>query len=361
LYDKILARASAPVAARDNPTGLRTMRAVAYRKPLPIENEESLIDIEVDAPSPSGRDLLVEVRAVSVNPVDVKRRARDDPRGAPRILGYDAAGIVVATGPQAQLFRLRDRVFYAGAIGRPGTNAEFHLVDERIGGRMPRSLGFAEAAALPLTSLTAWELMFERIGIRRKPEPDRRTVLIVGGAGGVGSIAIQLARQLTELTVIATASRPETRAWCQSLGAHHVIDHSLPLQPQLEALGFASIDVILPLTASDRHLPELGRILGPQGHLGVIDDSKGFDFAALRGKSASVHFELMFSRSSFETADMIRQHEILDEVARLVDAGTLRPTMTENLGRIDAANLRRAHRIVESGRSVGKIVLAGFD
>jgi NADPH:quinone reductase len=337
------------------------MRAVAYRKPLPIENEESLIDIEVDAPSPSGRDLLVEIRAVSVNPVDIKRRARDDPQGAPRILGYDAAGVVVGTGPQAQLFRPGDTVFYAGAIGRAGTNAELHVVDERIVGRMPRSLGFAEAAALPLTSLTAWELMFERIGLRRKPEPDRRTLLIVGGAGGVGSIAIQLARQLTDLTIIATASRPQTRVWCEGLGAHHVIDHSLPLKPQLEALGFPSVDVILSLTASDLHLPELARILSPQGHLGVIDDPKGFDFAPLRGKSASVHFELMFSRSSFETPDMIHQHEILDAIAGLVEAGTLRSTMTENLGRIDATNLRRAHAIVESGRSVGKIVLAGFD
>ena len=227
-------------------------------------------------------------------------------------------------------------------------------------GRKPISLGFAAAAALPLTSLTAWELMFERIGIRRGADADRRTILIVGGAGGVGSIATQLARRLTGLTVIATASRPETRAWCEGLGSHQVIDHSRPLQPQLEALGFASVDIILSLTASDRHLPELSRILSPQGELGVIDDPKGFDFSTLRGKSASVHFEFMFSRSSFATPDIARQHEILNEVADLVDAGTLRTTMTTNLGRIDAANLRRAHAMLETGETIGKIVLEAF-
>jgi NADPH:quinone reductase len=344
----------------DTADGQETMRAVASLKPSPIDDEQSLVDIEVDKPSPSGRDVLVEVRAVSVNPVDVKRRVRDDPSGKPKILGYDAAGIVVGTGPEAQLFRPGDAVFYAGSIGRPGTNAEFHLVDERIVGRKPSSLGFAEAAALPLTSLTAWELMFERIGIRRGADADRRNLLIVGGAGGVGSIAIQLARRLTGLTVIATASRPESRAWCEALGSHHVIDHSRPLQPQLEALGFASVDVILSLTASDLHLPELAQILTPQGHLGVIDDTKGFDFAAVRGKSASIHFEFMFSRSSFWTPDIARQHEILDAIADLVDAGTLRTTMKKNLGRIDAANLREAHATVEAGRTVGKIVLDGF-
>jgi NADPH2:quinone reductase len=336
------------------------MRAVAYLTPLPIEDVRSLVDIEVDRPSPSGRDLLVEVRAVSVNPVDTKRRGRDDAPGKPKILGYDAAGLVVEAGTEARLFRPGDAVFYAGAIVRSGTNAEFHLVDERIVGRKPSSLGFAEAAALPLTSLTAWELMFERIGIRRGADTDPRTILIVGGAGGVGSIAIQLARRLTGLTVIATASRPETRAWCEGLGSHHVIDHARLLQPQLEALGFASVDIILSLTASDRHLPELAQVLSPQGHLGVIDDPKGFDFSILRGKSASVHFEFMFSRSSFGTLDISRQHEILDAVADLVDSGTLRTTMTKNLGRIDAASLRKAHAMLETGGAIGKIVLEGF-
>lgn len=356
LYDKISGRAS-PGLTQDGP---ETMRAVAYLKPLPIEDAGSLVDIEVDRPSPSGKDLLVEVKAVSVNPVDTKRRRRDDEPGTPKILGYDAVGIVVETGPEAQLFRPGDAVYYAGAIGRPGSNAEFHLVDERIVGRKPSSLGFPEAAALPLTSLTAWELMFERIGVRRGANADRRTILIVGGAGGVGSIAIQLARRLTGLTVIATASRPESRAWCVRLGSHHVIDHTRPLQPQLETLGFAWVDVILSLTASDRHPPELARIISPQGNLGVIDDPKGFDFSILRGKSASVHFEFMFSRSSFGTPDIARQHEILNEIADLVDAGTLRTTMTKNLGCIDAAGLRQAHAMLETGGAIGKIVLEGF-
>ena len=335
------------------------MRAVAYLRPVPIEEEHALVDVDVDRPRPAGRDLLVAIKAVSVNPVDVKRRGRDDAPGQPKILGYDAAGIVVEAGSEAKLFRPGDAVFYAGAIGRPGTNAEFHLVDERIVGRKPASLSFAEAAALPLTSLTAWELMFERIGVRL--DCDQRTLLIVGAAGGVGSVAIQLARRLTGLTVIATASRPESRAWCEGLGAHHVIDHSQPLQPQLEALRFPFVDVILSLTASDRHLPELCRVLAPQGHLGVIDDPKGFDFSVLRGKIASVHFEFMFSRSAFDTPDIARQHEILETIADLVDAGTLRTTMTNNIGRIDAAHLRKAHALVEGARTLGKIVLEGFD
>jgi zinc-binding alcohol dehydrogenase family protein len=363
LYDKNSNRASAAgqiAAPEEAPKDGRSMRAVAYLKPLPIADEQSLIDVELERPKPSGRDLLVAVKAVSVNPVDVKRRVRDDPGGTPKILGYDAAGVVVETGSDARLFRHGDAVFYAGAVGRQGANAEFHLVDERIVGRKPGALSFAEAAALPLTSLTAWELMFERIGVRRGADSDRRTLLIVGGAGGVGSIATQFARRLTGLTAIATASRQETRAWCDSLGAAHVIDHSRPLQPQIEALGLPSVDIILSLTASDRHLPELAKILAPQGHIGVIDDPKGFDFGSLRSKSASVHFEFMFSRSAYGTPDIDQQHRILNAVADLVDAGTLRTTMTELVGRIDAANLRRAHAIVESGRAVGKIVLEGF-
>ena len=336
------------------------MRAVAYLKPSPITDEQALVDITLDRPSPSGRDLLVKIEAVSVNPVDVKRRGRDSPNGKPRVLGYDAAGVVVETGPDVRLFRVGDEVFYAGAIGRQGTNAEFHCVDERIVGRKPKTLGFAEAAALPLTALTAWELMFERIAIRRGADADRRALLVVGGAGGVGSIAIQLARRLTGLTVIATASREATRNWCHELGAHHVIDHSRSLQGQLETLGFPFVDIALSLTASDRHLPEIARILSALGHVGVIDDTKGFDFAAFRGKTASIHFEFMFARPAFATPDMVRQHEILDEISDLVDAGTLRTTLTEVVGPIDAAHLRRAHAMIESGRTRGKLALQGF-
>lgn len=227
------------------------MRAVAYRHSHPIDHPEALENVDLDTPTASGRDLLVAVKAVSVNPVDTKIRHRVDPAGSPKVLGWDAAGVVVAAGPEARLFKPGDEVFYAGSIARSGTNAEFHLVDERIVGTKPKSLDFAAAAALPLTSITAWELLFDRLELKRGADADRRTLLIVGGAGGVGSIAIQLARQLTGVTVIATASRPDTQAWCRDLGAHHVIDHSQPLKPQLEALGIAAVDVVASLTATD--------------------------------------------------------------------------------------------------------------
>jgi zinc-binding alcohol dehydrogenase family protein len=336
------------------------MRAIAYTKPLPLIDAEALIDIDVDRPIAEGLDLLVEIHAVSVNPVDVKRRARDDPGGKPRILGYDGAGVVVEAGARTSLFRPGDEVYYAGSIARPGTNAQFHLVDERIVGRKPRNLSFAEAAALPLTTLTAWELLLQRIGARRGAGIDRRAILIIGGAGGVGSIAIQLARRLTALTVIATASRELTRAWCLSLGAHHVIDHSRPFGPQLEAIGLARVDIVVGLTASDRHLPQIAEIIAPQGHLGLIDDAKGFDFAAFKSKSASIHWEFMFTRPVFETPDILEQHRILNEAATLIEAGVLRSTLSEIIGPIDAAHLRRAHSIIESGRAQGKIVLDGF-
>lgn len=334
------------------------MRAVAYTKCLPVSDPASLVDIEVERPKADNHDLLVEVRAVSVNPVDVKRRAKADPGGKPRILGFDGAGVVVEAGPKATLFKPGDEIYYAGSIDRPGSDAQFHLVDERIVGRKPRTLSFAQAAALPLTSLTAWELLFDRIGVRRGD--DRRSLLIIGGAGGVGSIAIQIARRLTSMTVIATASRPTTRAWCLSLGAHHVIDHSQPFAAQLEAIGVTGIDVVLELTASDRHLPQVAEIIAPQGRVGLIDDIKGFDISAFKTKSVSVHWEFMFTRPVFSTRDLVEQHRILDEVAGLVDAGTLRTTLGEIVGPIDAAHLRTAHGIVESGRAQGKIVLESF-
>ncbi len=334
------------------------MRAVAYTKASPTSDETCLIDIEQERPQPSGLDLLVEVRAVSVNPVDVKRRGRDDPGGEARVLGYDAAGIVVATGEQATRFRPGDAVFYAGSITRPGVNSEFHLVDERLVGHKPARLSFAEAAAMPLTALTAWELMFERIGVRRLPGQDTRTLLVVGGAGGVGSIAVQLARRLTGLTVIATASREETRSWCLEMGAHHVIDHSQPLTAQVQ--GFGPVDIVLGLNASAHHLPDIAELIAPLGHLGLIDDTKGADFMALKSKSVSIHWEFMFTRSRFATPDMARQGEILDELARALDDGRLRSTLREIVGPMDAAHLREAHRRVESGRVCGKIVLEGF-
>lgn len=337
------------------------MRAVAYRNPLPVSDESSLIDLELPRPEPQGRDLLVEIRAVSVNPVDVKVRSKVQPEGGPRVLGFDAAGIVTAVGPQVTLFRPGDEVFYAGSIARPGTNAEYHLVDERIVGRKPASLDFAPAAALPLTSLTAWETLFDRLDIRRAVPGAAPAILIIGAAGGVGSMAIQLVRQLADLTVIATASRPETKDWCRELGAHHVIDHSAPLAPQVAALGIGAPAFVFSITQTDRHFPAVPELIAPQGRFALIDDPAGLlDVAQLKRKSVSLHWESMFTRSVFQTADMARQGEILNEVARLVDAGKIRTTLTETFGTINAANLRKAHAFIESGRARGKVVLAGF-
>jgi zinc-binding alcohol dehydrogenase family protein len=338
-----------------------TMKAVGYRKNLPVTADDALLDLELATPTPGPRDLLVKVKAVSVNPVDVKLRARvAPPPGAARILGFDAAGVVEAVGPEVTLFRPGDAVFHAGSIARPGTNAEFHLVDERIVGHKPKTLSFAEAAALPLTSITAWELLFDRLGVPPGKQPDSGHLLVIGGAGGVGSILIQLARRLTGLTVIATASRPETVAWCIALGAHHVIDHRQPLTEELKRIGQPQIKLVASLTNTEQHFAAIAEILKPQGRLAVIDDPATLDINPLKRKSISVHWELMFTRSLFETEDMIGQHRLLDEVAGLVDAGAIRTTLTDNLGRIDAANLKKAHALVESGKSRGKIVLEGF-
>jgi NADPH:quinone reductase len=337
------------------------MRAIGYKRSLPIDQAESLMDFDIDKPAPQGRDLLVQVKAISVNPVDTKVRKRAAPKDGepPKILGYDATGIVAVTGPDATLFKAGDEVWYAGSIIRPGTNAEFHLVDERIVGRKPKTLGFAEAAALPLTSITAWEVLFDRLGVPRGGA-EGKSLLIIGGAGGVGSIAIQLARTLTRLTVIATASRPETQAWCRELGAHHVIDHSRPMAEQLKGLGFRFVDYIFGVTESGDHFDTIAEVIAPQGKFGLIDDPKPLDTAKFKGKSASVHWEAMFTRSTFQTPDMIEQHRLLNEVAGMVEKGTIRTTVAENLGTINAANLRRAHAMIESGRTRGKIVLEGF-
>ena len=341
------------------------MRAVAYLHPRPVTAADAFVDVEMEKPAPGPRDLLVKVEAVSVNPVDVKTRARTDPEGKPKVLGHDAAGTVVAIGSDVKLFRPGDAVFYAGSNVRPGTDAEFHLVDERIAGHKPASLDFAAAAALPLTALTAWELLFDRIGVKQGSGADRRSLLIIGGSGGVGSIATQIARQLTGLTVIATASRPETVDWVRKLGAHHVIDHHQPLAPQLAAIGFPAVDIITAFVGTKAHAPELADILANEGHIGMIegDGPAGFrpeDFGKLFQKAAALHFELMFMRPRLGTDAMLRQHEILDAVAKLVDAGKLRTTMTERLGPISAVTLREAHAIVESGKSIGKVVVAGW-
>ena len=337
------------------------MRAVGYLKSLPLTEAESLLDIELPRPSASGRDLLVKVEAVSVNPVDTKvRRGMLPDTGEMRVLGWDAAGTVVEAGPEATSFAVGDQVYYAGDLTRPGTNSEFHLVDERIVGRKPESLGFAAAAALPLTAITAWEALFDRLDVRRPVPGAAPAVVIVGGAGGVGSIAVQLLRKLTDLVVIATASRPETQAWVRDLGAHHVIDHGQPLAAQVEALGLGAPGFVFSTTNTDDHLSEIVALIAPQGRFALIDDPAALDIKPFKLKSVSIHWELMYTRSMFGTADMAEQGALLNEVARLVDAGEIRTTLTENFGPIDAATLKRAHALIETGRARGKVVLEGF-
>lgn len=339
------------------------MRAVGYQNPLPIEDCQSLVDIDLPRPTPSGRDLLVAVRAVSVNPVDTKvRRGTAPDAGAWKVLGWDVAGTVVEAGPEAQLFKPGDEVFYAGSLTRPGANAEFHLVDERIVGRKPATLSWAEAAALPLTTITAWEALFDRLDVEGRPVPGAApAILIVGGAGGVGSIAIQLARRLTELTVIATASRPETRAWVSDLGAHHVVDHSKPLAAEIAALGIGAPAFVFSTTNTQSHLAEIVELVAPQGRFALIDDPDALDIIPFKRKSVSLHWEFMFTRSMFGTADIAAQGALLNEVARLVDEGVVRTTLAETFGAIKAENLKRAHALIESGKSRGKAVLVGFD
>jgi NADPH2:quinone reductase len=288
-------------------------------------------------------------------------RASAKPDGTEyKVLGWDAAGVVKAVGPECTLFTPGDEVYYAGSIARPGTNAELHLVDERIVGRKPRSLNFAEAAALPLTTITAWELLFDRFGVQPGKPANAGSLLIVGGAGGVGSILIQLARRLTGLTVIATASRPETQQWCRDLGAHHVVDHTQPFAEQLKAIGIPEVEYIASLTGTEGHYANLVQVLAPQGSFGLIDDPKTLDAKPLKRKSASLHWESMFTRAVFGTHDILAQHKLLNEAADLVDAGVLRTTLAETLGPINAATLKQAHTLLESGRVRGKLVLEGF-
>ncbi|MBC7994115.1 MAG: zinc-binding alcohol dehydrogenase family protein [Rhizobacter sp.] len=335
------------------------MKAVAYRQSLPIDAAESLLDVTLPEPTPGPRDLLVRVHAVSVNPVDTKVRKRAaPPAGEHKVLGWDAAGVVEAVGAQVTLLKPGDRVWYAGDITRAGSNAELQCVDERIVGRMPSSLSFAQAAALPLTAITAWEVLFDRLEVTDKTQG---ALLIVGAAGGVGSIMTQLARQLTSLTVIGTASRPETQAWVRELGAHHVIDHSLPLTSELQRIGVPSVSHVASLTQTDKHYAEIVKALAPQGRLSLIDDpATPLDVMLLKAKSLSLRWESMFTRSMFHTPDMQAQHVLLNRVSQLVDEGRIRSTLGEHFGAINAANLKRAHAFIESGVARGKVVLEGF-
>lgn len=337
------------------------MKAVAYYRSLPIADAESLVDVELPDPQPGPRDLLVDVRAISVNPVDVKVRAGVQPdAGQPKVLGWDAAGVVRAIGKDVTLFQPGDRVWYAGSLTRPGTNSELHVVDERIVGHMPNSLDFAHAAALPLTSITAWELLFDRLRVPEGPAPTGRTLLVIGAAGGVGSILVQLARRLTGLTIIGTASRPETSEWVRELGAHHVIDHTKPLAAELTRIGVGQVDYVASLNQTDAHYPQIVEAIKPQGAFALIDDPQAIDVRQLKRKSVSLHWEFMFTRSMFDTPDQIAQHALLDRVAALIDGGTVRTTLADHFGKIDAANVKRAHALLESQRARGKIVLEGF-
>ncbi|WP_242110686.1 zinc-binding alcohol dehydrogenase family protein [Luteimonas aquatica] len=338
------------------------MKAVALTRYLPIDDPQSLLDVELPRPEATGHDLLVRVEAVSVNPVDTKVRApKPQEERAPKVLGYDAAGVVEAVGPEVTLFKPGDQVYYAGDITRPGSNAEYQLVDERIVGLKPESLDFAQAAALPLTAITAWELLFQRMPYGIDGGGRDKTLLVLGGAGGVGSIAIQLAK-VAGFAVIATASRAETAAWCRKMGADHVIDHGQPLAPQLKALDIDQIDAALNLADTDRYWEPLGELLAPQGHVGLIVEPRGPLKIGdpYKAKCIGIHWEMMFARPRFGTADMIEQHRLLNQVAALIDDGHLRGTHTGTLGRIDAANLREAHRRLESGATIGKLVLAGW-
>jgi NADPH:quinone reductase len=336
------------------------MKAVALTRYLPITDPESFLDVDLPKPQPQGRDILVAVKAIAVNPVDTKVRSpKDKVEASPRVIGYDASGIVEAVGPEVTLFQPGDEVYYAGDITRPGTNQQFHLVDERIVGRKPKTLSFAEAAALPLTTITAYEAMFDRLRIDRDGADAGQSILMIGGAGGVGSIAIQLAKR-AGLTVIATASRPETIAWVKELGADHSISHREDLVAQTRALGFAHVDHVA-IFNDMRHWAAAVELIRPQGGIVSIDDTDlPMPMAGMKTKAASLHWEFMFARAMHQTPDMVEQHLLLSFVADEVDAGRIRTTVSEVLSPINAANLRKAHAMIEAGSAKGKIVIEGF-
>jgi NADPH:quinone reductase len=338
------------------------MKAVALTRYLPISDSNALMDVELDKPTPTGHDLLVRIEAIGVNPVDTKVRApKDKVEEKPRVLGWDASGIVESVGADVTLFKVGDPVFYAGSITRPGTNSEFHLVDERIVGAKPKSLDFTHAAALPLTTITAWEALFARLGVSAEGRDEGKSVLIVGGAGGVGSIGIQLAKKVAKLKVIATASRPESAKWAMELGADHIVDHFGDMPKQLKAAGFDQVDYVLIFNDTDKHFPAAAEVVKPQGGIcSIVENSQPIPVELLKSKSAAFHWEFMFTRSMFGTPDMIEQHTLLSEVARLIDAGVIKTTLGRDLGKINAANVREAHRLLEEGRAIGKLALTGF-
>lgn len=341
------------------------MKAIGYTQSLPINDPASLTALELPQPLATGHDLLIKIKAIAVNPVDYKIRQRMAPaEGDHKVLGWDAVGEVVATGDSAQQFKPGDTVYYAGDLNRQGSNAEYQLVDERLVGSKPKSLSDAEAAALPLTSITAWELLFEHLAIQQlSPDSEDKSdevILVVGAAGGVGSILLQLAKAITGATVIATASRENSRSWVKKLGADHVVDHTQPLQPQIEALGIGQVTHVASLNSTDSYFESYTQLLVPFGKIAMIDDPQSLDVMLMKPKSLSLHIEFMFARSMFKAADMNEQSHLLNRVSDLVDQGYIQTTLGKNLGAINADNLRVAHQELESGRSIGKIVLEGF-
>lgn len=336
------------------------MRAIAYRHAGPITAPEALVEVELETPMLGPHDLLVEVKGVSVNPVDVKVRAKSAPAADSfRILGFDAAGVVVKVGDEVSLFKVGDEVFYAGDISRPGTNAQYHAVDERIVGHKPKTLSFAQAAGMPLTSITAWELLFDSLRLE-EGGGQGEALLIIGAAGGVGSILIQLAKRLTKLKVIATASRPQTQAWVEQLGADHVINHHEDMVAQLDSLGVKP-RYVAALTHTATHLPAIISLIAPRGHIAVIDDPASLDANPLKLKALSLSWEMMFARPLFKTQDMIVQHQLLERVAAMLDEGLIVSTVTQELGAMSAARLIEAHQRQEREQTIGKVVLSGFE
>lgn len=334
------------------------MKAIGFNRPLPISHAEALLDIDLPEPQLRERDVLIDVRAISVNPADVKVRASHTPApGAYRILGWDAAGTVIAIGKEVKNFQIGDEVYCAGVINRPGAYAEYVAVDERIVAKKPQRLNFAEAAALPLTAITAWETLFDRLDVNKPVAGAANALLIIGGAGGVGSMAIQLAKQLTGLTVIASASRPESQAWCKEMGADFVINYHQNMAEQIAALGIGAPAFVFSTNHTDKHLPQIVELIAPQGRLALIDDPEILDANPLKGKSLSLHWEFMFTRPMRDTADMAAQGKLLAETAALADAGKIRTTLTHKFEGINAANLKHAHAMVERGDMIGKVVL----
>ncbi|MEH0019014.1 MAG: zinc-binding alcohol dehydrogenase family protein [Desulfobacter sp.] len=334
------------------------MKAIGYIQAGTITAPDALIEFEAETPQPGPHDLLVEVRGISVNPVDVKVRAMMEPEKGTRVIGYDAAGIVRETGSNVTRFKPGDTVFYAGDFTRPGTNSAYHLVDERITGKKPESLGFAESAGLPLTSITAWEILFDSFGLKER-EGRNESLLVIGAAGGVGSILIQLAKKLTGLTVMATASRPDTTAWVEKMGADHVINHRESLAEQVRALGLEP-RYVASLNGTQEHFPAIVELIKPRGHIALIDDPQSLEINTIKPKALSFSWEFMFTRSMYQTEDMEKQHELLNRVSALIDQGTLMSTVTGNLGKISVDTLKQAHSLQESGRVIGKNVLDGF-